>query len=63
MYNSQIMETAYVSTDWWMDQDVVCIHDGIWKRVSKKEQNLAIHKDVDRAREHDTKQNKSVMDK
>ena len=57
-YNSQTMEAAQVSIDWWMDKDVVYIYDGI-SLSHQKEWNLAICKDVDGARMYYAKQNKS----
>ena len=61
--NSQIMETAQVSLEWWMGKEEVgYIHSGIlfsWK----KEQNLAFCKDMDGAREYYAKQKKSEKDK
>ena len=54
IYNSQIMETAQVSINWWMDkEDVVYIHSGILLN-RKKEWNL------NGAIEYNAKWNKSV---
>ena len=61
--NSQILKTAQVSNDRWMDKlDVVYIYNGILFR-HKQEWNLAICKDMDRAREYYFKGNKSEKDK
>ena len=67
--NSQIVERAEMSTDWWMDkEDVVGVyththtHTGIL--VSHKEEwNLPICNDVEWAREYYAKQNMSEKDK
>ena len=41
IYNSQIMETAQVSANWWMDKgDMVCIHYGILLSHKKKNKRM-----------------------
>ena len=51
IYNSQIMETAQVSIEWWTDtEEVVYIHNGLLFNY-KKEWNLAICNNIDGARE------------
>ena len=61
--NSQSMERAQMSIDWWMDkEDVVYIFNGILLD-NEKEWNLAIRKDVDGTKVHYAKWNKSEKDK
>ena len=62
IYNSQIMETAQMSTDWWMDkEDVAYIYNGILLS-HRKEWNLAICYNKDGAREYNAKWNKLEKD-
>ena len=57
------MQTAQVSTEWWMDkEDVLYVYNGILPS-HKKELNLAICNDVDETREYNVKQNKSVRER
>ena len=57
--NSQIMEIAQMTTNWWMDKEkVVCINDRILLG-NEKEWNPAICNNVDDIRGHYVKWNKS----
>ena len=61
--NSQTMERAQMSTDWWMDkEEVVYINNGILFS-HQKEWNLAICNSMDEAGVYNAKQNKSENDK
>ena len=58
--NSQIMERAQMSIDWWMDkEDVIYMHNGILFG-NKKEWNHAICNNVDGTRVYYAKWNMSV---
>ena len=45
-----------------MDKEVVCVYNGILLN-HKKEQNLAIYKDMNRAGQYHAKQNQSVRER
>ena len=61
--NSQIMEIAQMSIDWWMvKEEVVSIYNGILLS-HQKEWNLTICNDVDGARDYYAKWNKSVKER
>ena len=61
--NSQSMERAQMSIDWWMDkEDVVYIYNWILLSL-QKERNFTICNDRDGARVHYAKQNKSEKDR
>ena len=63
VYNSQIMATAQVPLDWWMDkEDMVNIDNEVLSAI-KKEWDLAICNDVARTRGCYAKQNQSEGDK
>ena len=54
IHNSQDMETTYMSIKWWMDKDVVHIHNRILLS-HKKEWNNAIFSNMGGLRDCDTK--------
>ena len=59
VYNSQDMETIYVSIHGWMDKKiVVCVHNGIL-HSHKKEWNLATCDNMGGPQRHYTKWNTS----
>ena len=63
VYNSQIMATAQVPLDWWMDkEDMVNIDNEVLSAI-KKEWDLAICNDVDGPRVYYAKWHKSEKDK
>ena len=60
--NSQIMERAQMSINWWMDKDVVYIYNGILLG-DQKEWKLAVCNNMDGTRVYCTKWNKSVRER
>ena len=63
IYNSQDMETTYMSIDRGMDKDdVVYVHNGILLS-RKKEWNNAICSNMDEPRDYHTKQSKSERER
>ena len=63
VYNSQDMEAAQISIDWWMDKEnEVYIHNEILTS-HKKGWNLAICNEMDEDRGYNAKWNKTEKDK
>ena len=60
--NSQDVETLKVFIDRWMDKDLVYVHNGILLS-HKKEQNAAIHHNMDGPRDYNTEWSETEKDK
>ena len=56
------METLKVFIDRWMDKDLVHVHNGILLN-HKKEQNAAIHQNMDGPRDYNTEWSETEKDK